>query len=78
MSVDLSSMSRHCSREVRDALRALPNAGDWRLIKTKDHYFLYDGPTRVACVDNNGSKPSEFIAKNIARTLKKYVAAHYA
>jgi len=78
MSIDLSTISRHCSREVRETLRALPDGGDWRLVKTKDHYFLYDGPARIACIDNNGSKPSEFIAKRIVRTVQKYVTAHYA
>lgn len=77
MTVDLSVLSRHCAREVRTTLKELSDAGDWRVVKTKDHYFLYDGPTRVACVDNNGSKPTEFIAKQIARTVKKYASRHY-
>lgn len=77
MTVDLSVLPRHCAREVRTALKELPDAGDWRVVKTKDHYFLYDGPTRVACVDNNGSKSTEFIAKQVARAVKKYAARHY-
>lgn len=78
MSIDLSILSRHCAREVKDTLRDLPPAGDWRIVKTKDHYFLYDGPTRVACVNNNSSKPASFINRQIARTIKKYANTHYA
>ena len=78
MSIDLSMLSRHCAREVKDVLKELPPAGDWRIVKTKDHYFLYDGPTRVACVNNNSSKPASFINRQIARTIKKYANTHYA
>jgi hypothetical protein len=78
MTIATSLLPRHCAREVKDVLRTLPPAGDWRIVKTKDHYFLYDGPTRVACVNNNSSKPVEFIARQIARTVKKYADTHYA
>jgi hypothetical protein len=78
MTIDLSILSRHCAREVKDVLSTLPPEGDWRVTKTKDHYFLYDGPTRVACIDNNSSKTVEFIRRQVTRSINKYVATHYA
>lgn len=76
--IDLSLLSRHCAREVREVIKTLPEGGDWRVVKTKDHYFLYDGPTRVSCVANNGSKPAGFILKQIVRGIERYIARNYA
>ena len=78
MTLDLSGLSRHCAREVRTALKELPEGGDWRLVKTKDHYFLYDGQTRVACVSGNASKFPAYFAMMGVQKIKKHVATHYA
>jgi hypothetical protein len=78
MKPDTAELNRHCPRELRTVIKNLPPSGDWRVVKTKDHYFLYDGLTRVACISNNASKPSSFIMKQITRGISRYLARNYA
>ena len=59
-------------REVKTLLGTLPNT--FRLVKKRDHYFLYDGNTRVACVGNNASRENLFLAKRSRATVEKYLA----
>jgi hypothetical protein len=78
MTIELGSLPRHAAKNARKLCADLPAQGNWRIVKAKDHYFLYDGPTRVAFVANNASKErSHFIADN-ARKIKTYTDAHYA
>ena len=56
---------KQIDKTVRRYLRRLP--GRWKVVKSKDHYFLYINGKRVACVGNNGSgRDGRFAKKTIA------------
>lgn len=78
MKTDTAELTRHCPRELRALVADLPPAGQWRIVKTKDHYFLFDGPMRVSCLANNASKPNSFIVKQVTRGISRYIARNYA
>lgn len=68
---DLSVLPRHCHRDVRAAIKDLPDSGDWRLVKKKDHCFLYDGEHRITCACSNGSvTPPHYVKMTVAEIVK--------
>lgn len=61
---------RQVDRRVRDEILSLPVA--WRVVKKRDHYFLYVGDERVCCIANNSSKANEFLVKRTVEKLRRY------
>lgn len=61
---------RQVDRRVRDEILALPVA--WRVVKKRDHYFLYVGDERVCCIANNSSKTNEFLVRRTVEKLRRY------
>lgn len=60
------------ARGIKDLLGSLPNT--FHVVKKRDHYFLYDGPTCVSCVGNNASRENLFLGKRSRATIEKYLA----
>lgn len=60
------------ARGIKDLLGSLPNT--FHVVKKRDHYFLYDGSTRVSCVGNNASRENLFLGKRSRATIEKYLA----
>jgi hypothetical protein len=72
--------SEHLHRvgpQTRAAIDALP-PGEWALVKKRDHYFLYNGTRRVACVANNASKIKARQDVLTALDIRRYVTRSYA
>ena len=59
------------AREVKEVLGTLPN--NFHVVKKRDHYFLYDGTTRVACVGNNASSARDYQTKMTLHNIQKYL-----
>lgn len=58
-------------RGINALLGTLPNT--FHIVKKRDHYFLYDGPTRVVCVGGNSSKQNDYLDKVSRLKLEKYL-----
>jgi len=73
-----SEYLRRLGPKTRALVATLPPQGDWSIVKTRDHYFLYDGLTRVSCVGNNSGIPNtRYDVKNV-HDIQKYVSERYA
>lgn len=58
-------------RGINDLLGTLPNS--FHIVKKRDHYFLYDGPTHTTRVGGNSSKQNDYLDKVSRLKLEKYL-----
>jgi hypothetical protein len=61
----MSELPRQIDRRVRREIAALPRP--WRVVKKRDHYFLFVDSHPVICVGNNSSKCNDW---QVAKTLE--------
>lgn len=65
----MKKIPRQVDRKIADALRSV--SYPWRIVKKRDHYFLYSGEVRVCCIGNNSSKQNTHLnARNIEMVRK--------